>query len=66
MPKYIVYKNTVFGEKYLTHVINKRPYSSSNRAMAQVCENRELAEFVAKQAYTYSGDNWKVRVVEDE
>lgn len=66
MPKYIVYKNTLSGVKYLAHVINKRPYSSRDKAAAQVCENRELAEFVAKQAYEYSGDNWKVMVVENE
>lgn len=66
MPKYIIYKNTMYGKKYLTHIINKRPYFSTSRSMAQVCENRELAEFVAKQARMYSGSDWKVQEVEDD
>jgi len=66
MPKYIVYKNTMSGVKYLAHIVNKRPYFTTTRAAAQVCENKELAEFVAQQAQMYSGDNWKVQELQTE
>ena len=64
MPKYIVYNNTLSGVKYLAYIVNKRPYFSTTMAAAKVCENKELAEFIAKQAYNYSGDNWKVQEVQ--
>ena len=66
MTKYIIYKDTVFGRKYLTHIINKRPYSSNNISAAQVCENRSLAEFVAKLAEKYTGHLWWVQEVKHD
>ena len=65
MPKYIICRKNQFGVKYLTKIINKRPYFSSDRSMAEACENRELAEFIAEQARNYSGNNWKVMEVEN-
>ena len=65
MAKYIIYLDSPLRERrYLTNVINKRPYSSASMSMAQVCENKELAEFIAEQAYRYSGNKWKVQEVE--
>ena len=66
MPKYIICLDSPLRERrYLTKVINKRPYSSRERVLAQVCENKELAEYVAEQAYRYSGNRWKVQEVEE-
>ena len=65
MPKYIIYMKNRYGEKYLTRIINKIPYFSKKISMAEVCGNRELAEFIAEQAKNYSGNNWKVMEVED-
>lgn len=65
MPEYIIYRDSMFGKKYLTNIINKRPYFSSDKDMALPCGNKELAEFVAEQARYYSGNNWKVMEVDD-
>ena len=65
MPKYIIYKDTVFGRKYLTRFIDGKPYSSDKKELAEVTENRDLAEFVAYQAKKYTGQLWWVQEVED-
>ena len=65
MPKYIIYRKNQFGVKYLTKIINKRPYFSSDRSIAEACEIRELAEVMAEQASNYSGNKWKVMEVEE-
>lgn len=65
MTKYIIYRDSMFGKKYLTNIINKRPYSSRDKDTALSCGNKELAEFVAEQAWYYSGNNWKVMEVDN-
>lgn len=66
MPKFIIYKDTKYGRRYLNKYVCGRPYCSSDTAMAEVCENKELAEFIAKCASNYSGSNWKVMEVEPD
>lgn len=65
MPKYIIYKDTVFGRKYLKRIINKRPFSSDNINLAKVIDNRNLAEYIAQEAERYSGQLWWVQEVKD-